>query len=190
MFIVYAIPIGLLLGLALGGRIERLAELRFRWAPVAFIGLAVQIALFSAIGGAVAGSAGPAIYIASSLAVLAAVVRNLPLAGMPLVALGALSNLLAIAANGGYMPADTGALALAGLDPTSGYSNSVVLAVPALAPLTDVYALPAGIPLANVFSLGDVAIGLGIVVAIASAMRTRGRPGAPDVPVPQRTSLD
>jgi hypothetical protein len=40
-----------------------------------------------------------------------------------------------------------------------------------LAPLTDVYAVPAGIPLANVFSVGDVLIGIGIVAVIALGMR-------------------
>jgi hypothetical protein len=190
VFIVYAIPVGLLVGLALGGRVERLAGLRFRWAPLAFAGLAVQVGLFSDAVGAAVGSAGPAIYIASSVAVLAAVVRNLRLPGLALVALGALSNLAAILANGGFMPASPGALVLAGLDPASGYSNSVVLAAPAVAALTDVYALPSAIPLANVFSLGDVAIGLGIVIAIAAAMGRRRAPLLPDLPLPGRTSPD
>ena len=60
--------------------------------------------------------------------------------------------------------------------PGDGPSNSIVIGDPALAPLTDIYALPAGIPLANVFSAGDVLIALGVVVAIAAAMRS-GRAG-------------
>jgi hypothetical protein len=176
---VYAIPIGLLAGFVLGGRLEGLAALRFRWAPVAVIALLVQVLLFSSPLGAAAGIASPALYVASTAAVLAVVVRNIRLPGLVLVALGALSNLAAIVANGGYMPADPGALALAGLDPSRGYSNSIVTDHPVLRPFTDLFALPAGVPMANVFSIGDVAIGLGIACAIAFAMRHRGgaRPG-------------
>jgi hypothetical protein len=55
-----------------------------------------------------------------------------------------------------------------------GFLNSAVRADPALVPLTDIYALPAWVPLANVFSIGDVLIGLGIVVVIAIGMRAGG----------------
>jgi uncharacterized protein DUF5317 len=169
-----AIPIGVVVGLGLGGRLESLAEVHLRWAWVAVVGLLVQVVLFTPAGDALAGGLGPAIYLASTAAVFVAVLRNWRLRGMPIVALGALSNLIAIAANGGTMPADPAALAAAGLDGPGAHTNSVVLADPALRPLTDIFAIPAGVPLANVFSLGDVLIGLGIVVVIAAAMR-RGR---------------
>jgi hypothetical protein len=99
---------------------------------------------------------------------------------MAIVALGAALNLAAISANGGAMPADPAALALAGLDGPGSHTNSVVLAEPALRPLTDIFAIPAAWPLANVFSVGDVLIGVGIVAVIALAMRARpvGEPGA------------
>jgi hypothetical protein len=42
--------------------------------------------------------------------------------------------------------------------------------------LTDIFALPPGLPLANVFSIGDVLIGLGIVLVIALGMRGATRP--------------
>jgi hypothetical protein len=45
---------------------------------------------------------------------------------------------------------------------------------PALRPLTDVFAIPSAVPLANVFSIGDVLIGLGLATAIALAMRPVG----------------
>jgi hypothetical protein len=51
------------------------------------------------------------------------------------------------------------------------YSNSVAAADPALAGLTDVYALPRWLPFANVFSIGDALIGAGIALAIVAAMR-------------------
>lgn len=178
MFVVYALAVGLLAGFLLGGRLGGLARLDFRWAPVALAGFIAQLAIFGPLAGSV-GPAGPPLYVASTVTVLVAVVRNLRITGLPLVALGAVSNLAAILANGGLMPADPGALALAGLAPGEGFSNSVVLDAPALRPLTDVFALPAGLPLANVFSVGDVLIAAGIAIAVAAAMRRSGDPVLP-----------
>jgi hypothetical protein len=171
VFLLLAIPAGLLLGTLFGGNIDRLSAIRFHWAPLAILGLLVQVGLFTPLGDQLAGDAGPAIYVLSTAAVLVAVLRNLRLSGMPIVGLGALLNLAAIAANGGAMPADAGALAAAGLDGPGAHTNSVVLSAPALRPLTDIYAVPTGVPFANVFSVGDVLIGLGIVVVIVVAMR-------------------
>lgn len=170
MFILYAIPIGIVVGYLLGGRLERLSHLRFRWAPLALLGLAAQVALFSDPLAEVVGDAGPPIYVASTAAVLGAVLRNIGIPGIAIVALGACSNLVAIVANGGYMPADPDALAsIGGVAP--GYSNSSVVTDPAFGPLTDIFVLPAWVPFANVFSVGDVLIGLGVAVAIVVGMR-------------------
>lgn len=169
----WAIPVGIVLGLVLRGSLDGLFALGFRWAPLAIGGLLVQVVLFTPAGDQLAGDFGPAIYILSTLAVFVAVARNWRLAGMPIVALGALSNLVAITANGGFMPADAGALARAGFGGPGEHTNSVVLAHPAVQPLTDIYALPAGLPLANVFSVGDVLLGTGVIVVIVAAMRHR-----------------
>lgn len=174
MFILYAVPIGIVVGYLLGGRLDRLAELRFRWAPLALLGLAVQVALFSDPFATTVGAAGPPIYVASTVAVLIAVLRNLDIPGVPIVAYGAASNLIAIVANGGFMPASPEAVAaIGGIAP--GYSNSTTTSEPALGLLTDIFALPAWVPFSNVFSVGDVCIGLGVLVTIVVGMRS----GAP-----------
>jgi hypothetical protein len=180
----FAIPVGIVAGLLLGGHLDGLIQLRFRWAALAVGGLLVQVVLFTPFGDRLAGVLGPPIYVLSTAAVFVAVVRNLRLPGMALAAIGSLSNLVAIGANGGRMPADAGALELAGFTGPGDHTNSVVLADPAFRPLTDLYALPAWVPLANVFSIGDVLIGLGVAVAIVAAMRRR--PPAPSVPAPAR----
>lgn len=172
MFILYAVPIGVVLGYLIGGRLDRLGSLRFEWAPLAIAGLLVQILLFSPLAtGIVDAGIGAGIYVASTAAVLVAVLRNIWVPGMSLVWLGAASNLAAVIANGGIMPTTKEALATAGLEPVDGLSNSAVIANPALAPLTDVFALPSWFPLANVFSIGDVLIAVGIVIVIAVGMR-------------------
>jgi hypothetical protein len=176
VFILLAVPVGIALGYLIGGRLGRLSEIRFEWAWLAATGLAVQILLFSTpIGDSFRGGVGEAIYVASTGMVLVAVWRNLRIPGLALVALGAISNLAAIVANGGVMPTTPEALGAAGLDPREGFSNSAILDDPALAPLTDIFALPPWLPFANVFSIGDVLIALGIVLVIAIGMR-RGDP--------------
>jgi Family of unknown function (DUF5317) len=138
-------------------------------------GMLVQVVLFSEpITGRI-GAWGPPIYVTSTAVVLVAVVANATIPGMALVAVGAASNLAAIVANGGYMPAARSALiALGRTDPTT-YSNSTTLAHPALEPLTDIFAMPTWLPFANVFSVGDILIVAGVATTIVLAMRrTRG----------------
>ncbi len=177
MFLFYALPIGLLLGLALGGRLSGLGNIKFRWGMLAVAGFAVQVILFSGPVSERIGDAGPVIYVASTALVLAAVLANLRLPGMALVAIGAASNLAAILANGGYMPASHSAAAV-GPDGLVVYSNTRVIASPALEALTDVIVLPAWLPFTNIASIGDLLIGAGIAIVIASSMRAAGRPPA------------
>jgi len=184
MFILYALAIGIAAGLLLRGRLEGLASLEFRWAPVLLAALLVQIILFSGPVSERIGPAGPPLYVLSTGIALGAILRNWRTRGIPLVALGAGSNLLAIVANGGFMPVSAAALG-DHANAAAGYSNSRLLTQPALAPLTDIFAMPAGMPFANVFSVGDVLIGLGVVVVIVAAMRA---PVAPTVAAPEAES--
>jgi hypothetical protein len=176
VFILYAIPVGLIAGFLLGGRLERLGDLRFRWAWLAIAGLLAQIVLFSPAVASVVGEAGPTLYVVSTLAVFVALLRNWRIPGLAIVAIGAACNLLAIAANGGIMPAAPDAVAALGRAASEGFSNSVVIADPALRPLTDIFALPSWMPAANVFSIGDVLIGVGVAVVIALGMRGGAAP--------------
>jgi hypothetical protein len=177
VFILYAVLIGLVVGFALGGRPSGLAELRFRFAWLAVAGFAAQVVIFSAPLSDRIGDFGAPLYVASTGLVFAVLLVNARIPGLAIVAVGAASNLAAIVANGGYMPASAGALVEAGKVPATGYSNSTVLADPLLAPLTDIFALPRWLPFHNVFSIGDLLIGLGIGLAIVLAMRRRAPTG-------------
>jgi hypothetical protein len=171
MFLLYPVAIGLVLGLVLGGRPGALASLSLRWPGLALAGLLAQVVLFTDAVAARVGDLGPVLYVATTLMVLASLVRNWRVPGMPLVVLGALSNLAAIIANGGYMPASRAALAALGKPEPVIYSNSSVVPQPALELLTDIFALPPWLPGANIFSVGDVLIGAGIALVIVVAMR-------------------
>ena len=60
------------------------------------------------------------------------------------------------------MPADPAALTALGAAHPTAYSNSTIVPDPVLAPLTDIFALPTWVPFSNVFSIGDVLIGVGV----------------------------
>lgn len=181
MFILYALVIGFVVGLLLGGRPGGLARLEFRWPWLIIGGLLVQVVLFTDQVATAVGDLGALIYVGSTALVFLGVLRNADIPGMKIVALGAASNLIAIVANGGYMPAGRDAMAALGkADPTI-YSNSAVVAHPALEPLTDIFALPVWLPFSNIFSVGDMLIALGVAVVIVRAMRAGPEPdGAPE----------
>ena len=185
MLILYSIPVGILAGYLLGGRLERLASVQFRLAPLAVAVLIVQLALFSPLSDGLPESIGRWIYVISTGLVVVVVLANVRITGLPLVVLGAASNLAAIVGNGGAMPASPSALAAVGLG-VGGNTNSVLIERPFLEPLTDILATPRGIPFANVFSIGDVLIGAGVAIAIAAAMRRS--PAADPVPPSHTTA--
>jgi Family of unknown function (DUF5317) len=179
MFILYAVVVGLVVGRLTGGRVERLGDIHFRWAGLAFAAVVVQLVLFfPPVADALAGVQALAIglYVGSTMAVLGVLVRNIRLTGLPIVAVGAGLNLIAILANGGVMPATPEALAAAGLGPETNVAFEHLVVEPTLPWLVDRFALPSWLPLANVFSVGDVLIGIGIGVAVAAGMHARRRP--------------
>ena len=130
VFILYAIPIGVVARAPARRAGAGLGSLRFRWSGVMLAGLLVQVVLFSDTVAGRVGALGPPIYVASTVARAAAVVANRSIRWMGIVALGAVSNLAAIVANGGYMPAARSAMdALGKTDPTT-YSNSSSVETP------------------------------------------------------------
>lgn len=99
--------------------------------------------------------------------------RRVP--GALVVGAGAASNGLTIALNGGVLPADPDAVAATGRVESGDFANSAVVADPVLPWLGDVFAWPAPLPLANTFSVGDVLILLGVVIAAWTATARLGR---------------
>jgi hypothetical protein len=186
VLLLYFVAAGILVGLLTHGRLQRLTDVSFRWAPLALAGLVLQVVLFSAPVATVIGGFGVPLYVGSTAAVMVALLHNRALPGFPIIALGAALNLVAILANGGEMPASPGALAaLGGVSVGAGqaFTNSLVGAVSTpFALLGDVFVLPRPIPFANVFSIGDAVIGLGAVSFLVQLMRGAVLPSADPVP--------
>jgi hypothetical protein len=180
VLLLYSIAAGLVIGRLLGGRLRNLEAVRFAWWQLALAGLLVQLVLFADPVQARIGTAGPPVYLISTLAVLAALLRNLRYPGLAVLAAGAVLNLVPILTNGGYMPSSpdvwrelTGVAAV----PVAFYSNVVLIGPETAFPyLGDIFAFPRQLPMATAFSVGDAVIAAGAVVFLVSAMRRPSEP--------------
>jgi hypothetical protein len=178
MFLLPSVIVGLLLGLALGGKPARLLEVKFRLAWTVPVALVVQVVLFSSLGAHVPGPLARPLHLATYALLLAFVAANLRIRALVPALAGVALNAIAIAANGGVMPVSTGAARAAGID--AGSSN-VSEAADRLGFLGDAFAIPSGFPLANTFSVGDVLIGVGtaafiVIVSLRGAATVPGHP--------------
>ena len=187
VLLLYSIAAGLVIGRLLGGRVRNIEHVRFRWWQLALSGLAVQLVLFADPVQERIGAAGPAVYVVSTVTVLVALLRNLRLPGLAVIAAGAILNLVPTLANGGFMPSSpevwlelTGVAAV----PVAYYSNVTLIGPDTWFPfLGDVFVFPRPLPMATAFSLGDAVIAAGAVIFLVSAMRSP----APRVPVSPAT---
>ncbi|HEX5950320.1 MAG TPA: DUF5317 domain-containing protein [Actinomycetota bacterium] len=174
ILLVALVPLG-------GGRLRRLSTLRLRSPWLLWLALGAQVLLIAFPGGETPWRI--ALNVASYPLGLAWVWLNRDVPGMWLVGLGAACNLTAILANGGVMPASARALETAGLSTHPDvFTNSAVLADPRLPFLGDVIPTPSWLPLANVVSVGDVLIVLGVAYGIhrVAGSRLAGRPRPPE----------
>jgi hypothetical protein len=173
--VVFLVAVVLVSALAVplfGGRLGALVEVRLRHVWAIFAPLALEIAAIGLPG--LPDGLRAALLVAAYPILAVFLVANRRIPGMPLVALGGAMNLLAISVNGGIMPTSPSALAGAGLPVGEpGFHNSAVLADPRLGFLGDVFFIPASWPLSNVFSVGDVLIGLGVAWALHRIGRSR-----------------
>ena len=132
-----------------------------------------QVLIIYVFEGVGAAATQRAVHLATYAAGALFVIMNRRIAGMKTLGLGGAANLAAIVANGGVMPTLPSAASLAGFSSvTDGFQNSAVSTGSPLWFLGDVFAIPAGVPLANVFSVGDIlllAAGLLMVWAAAGA---------------------
>jgi uncharacterized protein DUF5317 len=171
--VVLAFPVltALALGVALGGSLGRLAELRLRapWLFLAAIGL--QVVAFPVAGQPwrTHETLASILWVTSYGLLVAAAVLNRRITGIPVVAAGMLLNLVAILANRGTMPVTYAAMHDAGRTAAI-QANSTALPDPSLPWLIDRWAAPDWVPLANVYSVGDVVIAVGAFVIVLAAM--------------------
>jgi diguanylate cyclase (GGDEF)-like protein len=155
------------LGYAAGGRLTNLARARIRWAPLATVGLALQLVL--------PPQPWPLVLLFVSFVVLVAfAVVNRRAPGFRLILVGIALNALVIGVNHG-MPVERGALVASGQQATlhelvHGGGAKHHLAGPGdrLLPLADVIALPQ--PIGQIVSVGDLFTYAGVAWLILAGM--------------------
>jgi hypothetical protein len=144
-----------------GGDLRRMGALPIRHAWLVWLAIATQTVLVY-LPASVPSQLAETIHLATYALAASFAIANIRLPGVPLIAAGGGLNLAAILANGGVMPASAGALRTAGMATDAGFSNSAFVEDAKLAWLGDVFAIPARWPLANVFSIGDILVVVGV----------------------------
>lgn len=182
MYILILIFLSLIAAFARGGSLRALENLNPRHLWLFFIPLALQLVAFSPLGTSAqyGGTLVKAVYLASMALAALALALNRHLSGLVLVAAGLALNFLVIALNGGLMPVSSAAREFAGLPLLTGPDMNVTPMTPetVLPWLGDILPLPAWMPRANVFSLGDVLIAAGGVIFVQKALVQPGvKPG-------------
>ena len=173
---VLALPVvlGVLVGLAGRGDLRQIMALRLGRVELFYLAVALQLVAFpfSFLPWTTSDAVATTIWLASYALLFCGAIVNRRITGVPVIAAGMASNVIAVVMNGGHMPALPRALRAAHKHYTV-HLNSAVGAHPHLGWLVDRWAVPRWIPLGNVYSVGDVVIAAGVVLLVVAAMKPR-----------------
>lgn len=180
MILALAVALGLAISWVRHGNrtFQRIAALPLRWVWLALVALVLQWPLLRAPKGPVQSvGVQQVLFLLSYPFLLAFVWRNRHMAGIQIVGLGVICNLLVIIVNGGLMPITTETLLQ--INPGStleqwpvgthyGYSKDIILLRDQvkLWALSDILVAPPWWPYPAAFSVGDVLIAAGIIVLL------------------------
>lgn len=188
MIALWGIIAGIVLGYLRRGRLKHVAFFQPKHIWLIFLALAVQLLIFPTLAwpDPPIGWGTDIFHLGSYLLILVFLLLNRRVKPFWGIALGMGLNLLVIAANGGYMPADLMALRRAGqpeiaerllASPDSTYGNVVVMSEETrLNLLGDRLFVPPWVPLASSLSLGDLLLMVSMTWLIQALMRRA--PGA------------
>ena len=166
--------IGLALGLAVGGSLDNLLDIRLRWLPALLVAAAARVTLDWALaGGGLPDAIRLWLVLLTYVYLVAMLLANRGLPGMTAAALGTAANGIAIVVNRGWMPVWQPSLGAAGFDSTTVHSNfHTMLTGPVDAtffarggPLADIIPIPIPI-LQSVASVGDLLLAAGLAFFI------------------------
>lgn len=174
------IVVGLLLGLALGGRLSALINVRLRYAALLFAAIILRYGtqILISQGVALADTLRVPLFALAFGTLIAGLWLNRRSPGLLLALVGVAFNATAILANGGYMPVSLAAIDSAGLSPAELDPTYHVVLPPDLGtdflrmagPLGDIIPFPVPV-LPNVVSLGDILISVGLGWFVFATLR-------------------
>jgi hypothetical protein len=167
------LAVGVLFAAVAGADLRRLGAVRLEHGWLIAVAFALQLAVFAIPWTShVLSGATVAVHVASYGLLLAFAAANLRQPGFAVAALGLASNTLVIFLNHGRMPVALSVWRATGkasgaITRTGHYNNNVLgSAHTHLAFLGDVLPLPAAVPLANAFSIGDLLLLVGAMVFV------------------------
>lgn len=159
-----------------GGSLKALADTQFDWLWLLFAGLAIQLTAQIWAPEWLDGATGTAVIVFSNVLVVAFLIANRRMPGMVLIGLGLALNVVVIAANGA-MPVSVSASRTAGVDPPprgiADVEHERLDEDTKLPWLADVLAIP---KTHEVFSVGDVVLGLGVAQLVYRRATWNKRP--------------
>jgi MFS family permease len=180
------IVLGLVTGLAAGGRLDNLLAVRLRWTVLIFVALAIRLGTEAALARdvALADQLRLPLLGAAYGILMAALWVNRAQPGIGLALVGTALNATAILVNGGAMPVWDQALEAAGLAPEDILSpiHFLLSSQPPLefllnmGPLGDVIPVPLPV-VRNVLSVGDILLASGLAFFVFAALLRGPAPG-------------
>ena len=166
MFLLPSIVLGIAFALLLGGKPSRILRLEFRHGWAVFLALGLQMILFTGARDVIPERMLEPFHFGTYLLLFFFAFMNFRQLVLLPLSLGMALNAIAIFSNGGRMPVNQEAWAATGLE--TGPHSNIAVGADRLAFLGDVFALPRELPLANVFSIGDLLLGIGTVMLIVT----------------------
>lgn len=179
MLLLWAAVLGVAVGFLRRGSLSNLAQFKLRGAWCILLALSIQVLIFPLPGReAIIRFGTPYFHLISYVFLLLFVALNRRYWQIILMGFGLLSNFVVVALNGGYMPASVEALRGAGkwkmADCLLAYITcgnvKLMSEQTKLNLLGDIFYLPAGVPLASAFSLGDLILALGLILLLQAKM--------------------
>jgi len=114
VFVLVVLVCALCLSLATGGRLRYIENFQLKALPLGVGAFAVQLLIFTSRGESVLGALLTAVYVLTLLMLLAFLLVNRRVFGVPILLVGLMLNVLVIGANRGRMPVDPQALVATG----------------------------------------------------------------------------
>jgi len=190
MLLLWALFLGLLIGFSRHGSLANLAKLKLNGLWLILSALVIQLLIFPLGHAAPLVRVGtPYLHLLSYIFLFIFIGLNWRYLGILIMGVGLALNLLVISINGGYMPASAPALRSAGREQVASvleqgrhHGNTVLMSPETKFNfLGDIFSVPAVVPFANAFSVGDILLSLGVMLFLAMEMhgkehRPRGKP--------------
>jgi len=114
MLVLAVLGVALVFSLLTGGRLRYIENFRLKALPLGVGAFVVQLLIFTSRGESLLGALLPGVYVLTLLMLLAFLLVNRKVFGVPILLVGLMLNVLVIGANHGRMPADPQALVATG----------------------------------------------------------------------------